>query len=123
MVLPVIRKKEKQIVPVKPPKKKYALNQEIVEGIDRCKAKVAVIKKALKGSDEELNSDIDADIEKSVRSLVKKYEKSLDRIIDDKNIVIGNQVSMDSTENATANLFPTDTATSNPLLNHLHSGQ
>jgi hypothetical protein len=123
MVLPVIRKKEKQIAPAKPPKKKYALNQEIVVGIERCKAKVAAIKKALKGSDEELDSDIDADIEKSIRNLVKKYEKSLDQIINDKNIIIGNQASTDSTENATANLFPTDTTTSNPILNHLHSGQ
>ena len=121
MVLPVIRKKEKHIPPQKPPKKKYALDRDIVEGIDRCKVKVAAIKKALKGSDEELDSDIDADIEKSIRNLVKKYERSLDQIIDDKNIAIGDQTPTDSTTKTTANLLPTDTTPSNPILNHLHA--
>jgi hypothetical protein len=121
MVLPVIRKKEKHIPPVKPPKKKYALDRDIVDGIDRCKAKVAAIKKALKGSDEELDSDIDADIEKSIRSLVKKYERSLDQIIDDKNIASGAQTSADSTPKTTDNLFPADTTSSNPILNNLHT--
>lgn len=121
MVLPVIRKKEKHIPPAKPPKKKYTLDRDIVDGIDRCKAKGAAIKKVLKGSDEELDCDIDADIEKSIRSLVKKYERSLNQIIDDKNIASGDQTLTDSTTRTTDNLFPADTTPSNPILNNLHA--
>ena len=121
MALPVIRKKEKAHTPQKPQKKKYALDRDIVEGIDRCKAKSCVIKKAIKGTDEELEIDIDADIEKAVRSIVKKYEKSLDQIIDDRSLMVGEKNHTDSTTNRTANLFPTETVTSNPIFNHLHS--
>lgn len=82
----IMKKKSSREVPKK---MKIGLNGELVEDIRKCKQKASQLKKALKGTDYVLQFTLDEDIEKSIRSLVKKYEKTLDKIIAEEGITFG----------------------------------
>lgn len=82
----IMKKKRSQGLPKK---RKIGMNSELVDDIGKCKQKAAQLKKALKGTDYVLQFNLDEDIEKSIRSLVKKYEKTLDKIIAEEGVTFG----------------------------------
>lgn len=87
MPLPAIKRKERIEPPTKPKKKKYGLQAETVDEINACNCKAAAIRKALKGTNEEIDYTLEQDIERAIGNVVSKYTKTLDHMIAERGLL------------------------------------
>ena len=84
MPIPFVKDKKKSDFPRVPPKRKLSTDKGNVEAFERCRKKHQKIKKLLRNKNQqEIDFQLNDDIDKVLKNLGKKYEKALDKILDD----------------------------------------
>lgn len=98
MPIPTIKKKEQQQNNRVPKRKKLTVDSATVDTFERCKTKYQQINTHLKEqNEEEISFHLEKDIDRSLKTLGIKYEKALDKIIDQYQLSAGSpQASQES---------------------------
>ena len=82
MPIPSIKKVKQQQINQAPKRKKLTVDSEAVDTFERCKTKHQKISAHLnKLNEEEISFQLDKDIDRSLKTLGIKYEKALDKIL------------------------------------------